>query len=180
VRAMVVYESMFGNTRRLADAVGRGLNGVGLVAVVPVDRADPEIASAVDLLVVGGPTHARGMSRRGTRDAAMATARKPGSALILDPHAHGMGLREWLSELGPGTAVAAAFDTRVPVVFSGHASKGIARELRRRGYSMVGRPVSFLVGTANVLRPGEEDRAVEWGQKVAAAVSTRAAAAQLR
>ena len=70
MHSLVIYESMYGNTHHVADAVGRGLAEVGGdVVVVPVERATPEALAGIDLLVVGGPTHAHAMSREGTRKA---------------------------------------------------------------------------------------------------------------
>lgn len=53
MRAVVVYESMFGNTRLVAEAIGRGLGPPDDVAVVPVGRATPELVADADLVVVG-------------------------------------------------------------------------------------------------------------------------------
>ena len=67
MRAVVVYESMFGNTHAIADAIGKGLEPVDNVVVVPVVEAGRERLGDADLLVVGGPTHFHGMSRTRTR-----------------------------------------------------------------------------------------------------------------
>ena len=173
MRAVVVYESMFGNTRRIAEAVGRGIGGSGDVIVVAVGQAGPGVLSGADLLVVGGPTHAHGMSRSKTRQMALSMARKPDSGLALEPQAEGVGLREWFASLAPGSARAAAFDTRMagPAVFTGRASRRIRRELRRHGHTIIATPESFRVDSANVLRPGEEERARAWGAALAAAVA---------
>ena len=65
-RALVVFESMFGNGHRVAELVAEGLREAGCEAeVTSVTRA--ETAPEVDLLVLGGPTHALGMSRAATR-----------------------------------------------------------------------------------------------------------------
>ena len=71
MRAVVVYESMFGSTRTLAEEVGAGLRECGVVAeVVEVgEQASRESAlPEADLLVVGAPTHAFGLSRSSTRE----------------------------------------------------------------------------------------------------------------
>ena len=111
--AVIVYESMFGNTHAIADAVGKGLEPMLEVVVVPLAEAGGERLGDADLLVVGGPTHFHGMSRRGTRKWAAATAQKPGNDLVLDRDADGPGVRDWLVSLGHGdTKVGVAFDTR--------------------------------------------------------------------
>ena len=63
MRAVVVYESMYGNTHLVADAIGAGLSTAFDVRVVPVSEARPVVLADADLVVVGGPTHVHGMSR---------------------------------------------------------------------------------------------------------------------
>lgn len=174
-RAVVVYESMFGNTRMVAEAIGRGLASRTEVAVVPVREATADVLEGVDLVVAGGPTHLHGMSRARSRRMAGAMARKPGSPLVLEPGAEGLGLREWIPALDPLTVAAAAFDTRAQGVplFTGRASKGISKSLRRRGLRMVAKPESFVVaGKDTHLVEGEVARATEWGRRIAARVAT--------
>ncbi|UDY36617.1 flavodoxin family protein [Dermatobacter hominis] len=177
-RALVVYESMYGNTHRIATAIGDGLRDGGVAAtVVPVGHDDGPDLAGVDLLVVGGPTHVHGMSRESTRTAAREAAGEH-EWLTLDDDADGTGLREWLG--GAELAVdAAAFDTRrhMAAVVSGRASKGIAKLLRRHGARLVVDPASFFVTDHDDLEPGEEVRAREWGAALAAAVGGRAAVA---
>jgi flavodoxin len=60
MRAVVVYESMFGDTRQVAEAIGDGLGLKFEVTVVAVDRLTTDQLRGIDLLVVGGPTHVRG------------------------------------------------------------------------------------------------------------------------
>lgn len=163
MHAVVIYESMFGNTRTIAEAIAAGLQPAADVTVVSVARAKRPLLQDADLVVVGGPTHVRGMSRKRTRASAAQTARNPGSPLVLDADAEGMGLREWFASVGQGTARAAAFDTRLSglPVLTGRASKEIARQLRRHGFRLVARPQSFLVAGSKLL-PGEAERATEW------------------
>jgi hypothetical protein len=173
MRAVVVYESMYGNTHLVADAIGQGLAAAYQVDVVPVDRADRQILEHADLVVVGGPTHGHGMSRASTREAAVADAHKPDSELTLDPDAEGPGLRDWFAALPALHAKAAAFDTRVdlPAVLTGRASKGIGRRLRQHGLNLVVEPESFLVTKGNQLEPDETTRAERWGRQVADALA---------
>ena len=171
MKAVVVYESMYGNTHRVADAIGRGLAGAGEVVVVPVSEAGPAVVGDADLVVVGGPTHAHGMSRPSTRQAAVDQAKPDNS---VDPSASGPGVREWLDSIPPIAASAAAFDTRAgvaPPLLTGRASKGIAKQLHQHGFGQVAEPESFLVDKENSLQPGEEERAQEWGARLAAAVA---------
>jgi hypothetical protein len=170
MKAVVVYESMYGNTHVVAEAIGRGLSGRGEVVVVPVAQAGPALVGDADLVVVGGPTHAHGMSRPGTRQAAVDQAKDN----PIDASASGPGVREWLETVPPIAASAAAFDTRAgvaPAMLTGRASKGIAKRLHQHGFGQVAEPESFLVDKDNHLEPGEEERAEQWGARLAAAVS---------
>jgi flavodoxin len=87
MRIVVIYESMYGNTHAIADAIGRGLATENEVAVVPVAEAAPDLLHEADLVIAGGPTHAHGMSGARSRQAAVDAAHKDGSRLNLDPHA---------------------------------------------------------------------------------------------
>ena len=101
MRAVIIYESMFGNTHAIADAIAKGLEPLDNVVVVPVGEAGRERLGDADLLVVGGPTHFHGMSRPRTRKWAAATAQKPKNDLVLDRDAQGPGVRDWLSIARP-------------------------------------------------------------------------------
>ena len=172
MRAVIVYESMYGNTHLIADAVAAGL-GPGLdVSVVPVAQARPAALAGADLVVVGGPTHAHGMSRAGTRKMAVEAANKPTGGLTVEPGALGLGLRDWFGSLGRYPVKAAAFDTRLrgPAALTGRAAKGVARSLRAHGFELIAEPESFLVTKQDRLDAGEATRAREWGTKLAASI----------
>ena len=172
MRAVVVYESMYGNTHLVADAIGAGLSTAFDVSVVPVAQADPVVLAGADLVVVGGPTHAHGMSRAATRKAAVEAGSKPAGGLTVEPDALGPGLREWFDSLGRYQVKAAAFDTRVhgPAALTGRASKGVTRMLREHGFDVAVEPESFLVTKQDRLAPQETARAREWGIKLAARI----------
>jgi hypothetical protein len=175
MRAVVVYESMYGNTHVVADAVGAGLKTAFDVSVVPVSQASPAVLAGADLVVVGGPTHAYGMSRAATRKAAVEAAAKPVSPLRVEPDALGPGLRDWFGSLGRYAVNAAAFDTRIhgPAALTGRASKGVARLLRAHGFEVVAEPESFLVTKQDRLEPQETARAREWAAALAAGLAPR-------
>jgi hypothetical protein len=175
VKALVVYESMFGNTRRVAEAIGGGLASIGDVTVSRVAETSHAQVIAADLLVVGGPTHAHGMTRPQSRANAVELAGRPGSDLVLEPQPEGPGLREWLADLPRTPGWGAAFDTRTTIAafLSGRASRAIQARLRRHGRVMVGRRASFLVDGANHLVTGEDERARAWGERLAAEVTAR-------
>ena len=174
MKAAVIYESMYGNTRAIAEAIAEGLGPVAESEVLSVDEAQDTDLRSVDLLVVGGPTHVHGMSRKPLRDAALKDAPEHSErGLHTEAAAGGKGLREWFDTMETGTGKAAAFDTRLdgPEFLTGHASKAIAKQLGRHGFELVAKPVSFVVGKDNHLLPGEQDRAREWGGILAAALS---------
>ena len=174
MRALVVYESMFGNTRAVASSIADGLRAGYEVTVVPMAEATAELVAGADLLVTGAPTHMHGLSTIVTRQMAARAAAKDGSELRLDPDADGPGLPEWLNSLGRHDGLAAAFDTRISSVsvITGRASRAIARMLKRHGYRLVAAPESFLVSWETRLLDGEADRARRWGMTLGAAGRT--------
>src|SRR5947208_468465 len=139
-RAMVVFESMFGNTETIAYAVADGLRSSMDVEVVEVGAAPMAPPGDLDLLVVGGPTHAFGLTRPATREDA---ARQAGHGVV----SRGIGLREWLEDMRPLDGLpAAAFDTKVRRPhLPGSAAHGADRRLRRLGARTILRPESFWV-----------------------------------
>ena len=165
MRVAVVYESMFGSTRLVAEAITRGLSAQADVRVVGVADA-ANVLDGCDLVVVGGPTHAWSMPWPSTRRGAILRVNKPGSDLVLEPGAQlGPGIREWLASLGRVVTRAAAFDTRIkgPVLLTGRASKSIGRHLARHGFTVVTPPESFFVDKGSHLLQGELERAQAWG-----------------
>jgi hypothetical protein len=160
VRGFVVYESLFGNTARIAQAIADGLRSHLEVELHGV--AEGRWPDRTDLLVMGGPTHAFSMSRSTTRDDAVKQGADAASSI---------GLREWLDELPAGNDTPfAAFDTRVEMLrrLPGSAAKAAAKEARRRGYQQLTRPESFYVeDTPGPLLDGELQRAKVWGAQLA-------------
>ena len=164
VRALIVYESMFGNTERIARAIADGLKESAPTEIVAVYKAPAVLPDDVRLLVVGGPTHAFSMSRESTRQDAW----KQGEVVMPTE----VGIREWLSALtGPakGRQIAAAtFDTRITKVrrLPGSAARSAAKLLRRMGYR-VGMSENFFVDdTTGPIREGELEHARQWGAEL--------------
>jgi len=176
MRALIVFESMFGNTHHIADSIAAGLASVGEVTVASVDEATPELVDQADLLVVGGPTHAHGMSRPKTRADAIDLT-EADNDLELDPAGYGEGLREWFDTLGRLDASSAAFDTRFDTVpmLTGRASKGISKRLKHHGCHEVINPKSFFVERGNHLAASQLAEATAWGHELAT-VMTKAEA----
>jgi hypothetical protein len=169
VKALIVYESMFGNTRCVAEAIAAGMEDLDAVEVVEAAAAPGILPSDVDLLVVGGPTHAFGLSRPATRRSA---SRWRGSGVTSIE----VGVREWLDRLAPvdRPVSVATFDTRVrwPPV-PGSAARAAMRVLRAKGCHPVDHRTFWVQGTPGPLREDEGERAHRWGAEVARRVSGR-------
>jgi hypothetical protein len=181
-RALVIYESMYGNTEQIGKAVGEGLCGVMPVDVVEVGSAPTELSADIGLIVVGGPTHALGMSRPATREDA---AKQVQSPLV----SNGIGVREWLSSLIPpdhrDMPLAAAYDTHLdhPMVVRrlGSAGASITKKLHQLGFTMATEPEHFWVsGTQGPLREGELERSCDWGRALAESCETSGLPATIR
>lgn len=161
MRALVVYESMFGNTRQVAEAVAGGLRSGMEVDVAEVGSAPPTLSDDVHLLVVGAPTHAFGMSWPRTRQSAAEQAN--GQRVPTGP-----GLREWLRSVEvPAGTMSAAFDTkanrpRLP----GSAARGARRRLARLGCPVLGTANFYVEGVRGPLVAGEEERAGQWASEL--------------
>ncbi len=175
MRALVVYESMYGNTRAIAEAIADGLGTAAVATARRVGTVEPEQLHGLDLLVLGGPTHAWTMSRPKSRAAAAQAAAKPASGLAVEPDATGPGLREWLADSGQSREAhtrVACFDTRMraPLGLSGSAGRAMARRLRRAGWPVQAAVEGFIVTKQNRLVDGELARAHAWGEHLAAAM----------
>lgn len=167
--ALVAFESIYGNTHAVAEAIAEGLGPGGEIRARPVHEADPASVEAADLLVVGGPTHMHGLSTSMSRKLA-AQAGEEEDVEVEPGVVEGPGLRQWLAKRVGGGRKAAAFDTRIDrsPTLTGVAARGIARRLRRRGYELIADPESFLVeDSEGPLVEGELERAREWGAALA-------------
>ncbi len=169
MRIAVIYESIYGNTRAIAEAIADGLRVHGDVTLEP---ADDQAFMDVDLLVVGAPTHAHGlptaMTRRGVEAAAQA-AQDEGQPLESGPT---QAVRSFVDRLQKGSGRSAAcFDTRFDKspLLTGSAAKTIAKKLGRLGYELVAPPQSFYVlDSEGPLKDGELERARAWGASLIA------------
>lgn len=167
LRAVVVYESMFGTTRSIAEAAAEGLASVAAVEVVNVNRATVGLLDGIDLVVVGAPTHTHGLSSPASRKEATRWAEDPQRAVTLEPQAPGIGVREWLTGLISASRFHAAFDTRAdaPRLLTGAAGQHISKTLVNRGSRPVVPVQSFLLSHGH-LEGGETGHARVWGEYV--------------
>jgi hypothetical protein len=166
MKALVVYESLYGNTAAIGQAVASSLRTCGFeVSDGLVSKVDTALAAEGDLLVVGGPTHVHGMTSATSRKTAASDQKNSFPEPTVTP-----GLRGWLNELPPGAGrLAAAFDTPIdkPAVVTGSAAKGIGRRLKGRGFRLVAQPGSFFVSGNNRLLEHELERAESWATEIA-------------
>jgi hypothetical protein len=161
MKALVVYESMWGHTAAIARAIA---DGIGPDArAVTTDEATPEALAEADLVVAGAPVLAFNLATEGIRDKLAADSGKAPTPPDLDHPS----MRSWLDELPEGHGRAAAFETRIWWSPRG-ATPAIDRGLRRAGYRKAAKAQKFVVeGTYGPLREGEIDRARRWGVELA-------------
>jgi len=174
MKTVIVFESMFGNTEKLAREMGDGLAAErGQVVLADVRHVRAEDFAGCDLLVLGAPTHAFSLSRPNTRADAVRQGAPESRAAV--------GLRDWLTSIddvfGAGFArpVVAVFDTRVEKVqhWPGSAARKTARMLRGHGFEVIDHPTSFYVeDVRGPLVAGERERARAWARRLMTTVRT--------
>jgi len=155
MRTVVIYDTKFGNTARIAQAIARGAASRGSVRVLDTAEAVQPLAEQPDLLIVGGPTQRRGLSP---------------------------ALRALVDALPPGLrgVPAASFDTRYRQAtwLTGSAAAEAAKRLGKAGTRLAAPPESFFIARGGPLErqgleAGELERAEEWGRALGAAVASR-------
>ena len=144
MKTLIVYDSVYGNTEKIAKAIGEGITGE--VEVLRAGEVDPSKLEAFDLIIVGCPTHGG----------------RPTPAM-----------RDFLNKAPEpafkGTNVA-AFDTRLTnklVSIFGYAAGRIAGTLKGKGGRLVVSPEGFYVkGSKGPLKEGELERAAGWAKEI--------------
>jgi flavodoxin len=155
MRTVVIYDTKFGNTAQVAQAIARGAGDRGSVSVLDTAEAAGARAERPDLLIVGGPTQRRGPSP---------------------------ALREFIDGIPPTIreVPVATFDTRYrgATWLMGSAAGEAAKRLGSAGARLAAPPESFFIGRGGPperqgLEAGELERAEAWGRAVAATVAGR-------
>ena len=137
MNTLVVYDSNYGNTKKIAEAIAREC-GEGSKAVLVSDFSIKEL-EGMEVLVVGSPINGwRPTSKIG----------------------------EFLAYLDQGQLKrmkAAAFDTRIKVWYSGDAAKKIKKLLEKAGAKIMIKPEPFYVkDKEGPLVDGEIEHAQAW------------------
>lgn len=161
MKAVVVYESLWGNTAAVARAIAEGL-GADARALSTAEATGEAIAGA-ELIVAGAPVFGFKLSSDTMRESiGRDYARKSPAPDLSHP-----SLRSWLDALPAGSGKSAAFDTQVKGPF-GKGAPVIADALEGKGYARLAEPEGFVVkGKQGPLRDGERERARAWGVELA-------------
>ncbi len=144
MQVLIVYDSVYGNTEKIAKAIGGAI--AGEVKVLRMDEVDYSELKTLDLLIVGSPT-------QGGRPT--------------------LAIQDFLNKVSE-TAIkginVAAFDTRFStrlVGIFGYAAGKIADSLKRKGGTLILSPEGFFVkGKEGPLKDGELERAASWAQEI--------------
>jgi hypothetical protein len=164
MKAVVVYESLWGNTATIARAIAEGIGPEARV-LTTADATAAEVAGA-DLIVAGAPVIGFKLPTDKMREG---IRRNPGRAPASPDLSH-PAMHSWLEALPAGHGRSAAFETRVRGPF-GHSAPTISEGLERAGYAPIAGPSDFLVsGRFGPLRDGEVERARRWGAQLAQAM----------
>jgi len=164
MKAVVVFESLWGNTAAVAHAVADGL-GSG-TRCLTTDEASREAIADADLIVAGAPVLGFSLGREQMR----ATIARDEADAPRPPDLSHPSLRSWLEALPRGTGRSAAFETRIWWSPRG-ATGDIETRLEQAGYRPIAKSKKFVVGGKyGPLREGELERARHWGEELAAVV----------
>jgi flavodoxin len=137
MRTLVVYDSRYGNTEQVAQAIGEAIDA----QVLQVADVNPEDLKKSDLLIVGTPTHG-GFPSEGID-----------GLLKASPDLKGVD--------------AAVFDTRTTRTIFGYAAPKVAKRLDKGGATILAPPEGFFVmGKKGPLKDGELERAAGWARGI--------------
>ena len=145
MNTLVIYDSEFGNTEQIAEAISNTLCEFGRVQTVRVQHTHPLNLDGVDLLILGSPT-------QGWR-----------------PTVAMRSLLEYIPTEALSRLEIACFDTRIDMStwLTGSAAELMTRKLHKRDASHLLPAVSFLVtGMHGPLKTGELERAVNWARSL--------------
>ncbi len=155
MKCLVVYDSVFGNTEKVALAIGSALKSSGEVAVKLVNNVASIDTQGLDLLIVGSPTR----SFRPTKQVTVLLKQLPNRSLK-DIKVAAFDTRIRITD------VSSTFLTIMVNIF-GYASQPIANGLKSKGGHLVAQPEGFYVeDSEGPLFMGELDRAQTWAKQL--------------
>jgi hypothetical protein len=164
MKVIVVYESHYGNTAAVANAIADGFGPEA--QVLTTDEASPGAVADADLIIAGAPV----MAFSQPSDRMLATlagdVKAPTAADVSHP-----SMRSWLDQLPVGHGRSAQFETGLRWS-PGGATGAIGRKLEQAGFKRLGKSRRFVVkGSYGPLREGELQRAQQWGTELADAMT---------
>jgi flavorubredoxin len=163
MKAVVVYESLWGNTASIARAIAEGI-GVDASAMT-TDQATGSAIDGADLIVAGAPLLGFNLPTEQMRETIGKDTTTP------TPDLSHASMRSWLETLPAGTGRCAGFETRI-WWSPGSAAKKISEGLRAKGYSAASKDEKFVVtGKYGPLKEGELERARQWGADLAQSIA---------
>lgn len=160
MKAIVVYESLWGNTAAIARAIAEGIGPEA--QALSTAEATKEIVAGADLIVAGSPLFAFQLPTDKIRE----TIRAKASTFPKPPDLSHPPLRAWLKSVPTGQGRSAAFETRI-WWSPGGAIGAIRKALKNAGYEPVGSKRFKVGGMVDPLKPGEIERARKWGIQLA-------------
>lgn len=158
MKAVVVYESLWGNTASIAKAIAEGIGPD--TRALSTDEATAEALEGADLVVAGAPLLGFNLPTEEMRKSIGSNPTMPAADL-----AH-PSMRSWLDSLPEGSGRGAGFETRI-WWSPGSAAKKIAAGLQSAGYSAAQTEKFLVTGRCGPLKNGEIERARAWGAKLA-------------
>jgi flavorubredoxin len=161
MKAIIVYESHWGNTAAIARAIAEGIGPEA--CALSTAEATSEVIAGADLIVVGAPLLGFSLPNEMMLKGMAANAAKDPTPPDLSHPA----MRSWIDALPKGSGRAAAFETRI-WWSPGSAAKAILGRLEALGYRPIAKPQRFIVqGKYGPLRQGELEKAKVWGAELA-------------
>ena len=153
MNALIIYDSVFGNTEKVTQAIGVALGSQDRVETLPVSQVSTDQLRGLDLLIVGSPTR----SFRPTPAISQLLKSLPKNHLAVVQIAT-FDTRLWLETIDSSAL-------RFIVDKGGYAANTLANALKKKGGQLLAPPEGFLVtGEQGPLKEGELERAAEWAR----------------
>jgi len=154
LKALIIYDSKFGNTEKIARAIGEAITPLGKVKVVKAGDANPSELSSIDFLIVGSPTHA-GRATRATKEF---LKKIPANAL------ENVGVAAFDTRF---SAEDKGIGVRILLRVLGYAAGRMANRLEHKGGHLAAEPEGFIVeDSEGPLKKGELEQAAIWAKKI--------------